>query len=338
MRRSTFAVGAAAALVTPLPTWAKSSNSVRMLVLGDSVTWGQGLDLEFKMHSLLARWMGISSLPPGLVFLAHSGGTIGIDEFDVVNAISAPNIPGEIPDDNPTIFQQCSTDAAAGPFDFIIVCGGINDVDIRTLFNPSVSQGDLENLIDVHCYHHIRALLDRLRVQYVNGVNNSCRIFVLGYYPVLGLYPSFKTLNIVLRLLGIPTNGFASSGARLNEDYIQYTLLANSRIFAARSMSRIRRAVAEANFVDPPCFVAIDPGISENHSAFSEDPWIWDVTPQGVPKDDQFGFRHRWCTENEKGLDIRVCELASLGHPNRFGALAYAKAIWREIGAGIVGT
>jgi hypothetical protein len=74
----------------------------------------------------------------------------------------------------------------------------------------------------------------------------------------------------------------------------------------------------------------IDPEIDEAHAAFTDCPWIWDLTPDGQPKDDMADWRRQWCA-GRSGLDKQICEIASLGHPNRAGAHRYARKIYEAL-------
>src|ERR1051326_4141714 len=107
-----------------------------LLVIGDSVVWGQGLAEEHKTATIIARHLGAE-----LKMLAHAGAKIGIrDSYSV----TMPS--GEIPCFFPTILQQLQSvdDALAKTADWVLMNGGINDVEIQRVFNPMVPQYELE--------------------------------------------------------------------------------------------------------------------------------------------------------------------------------------------------
>src|SRR5690348_5986491 len=91
----------------------------KIVVLGDSVTWGQGLLDDEKMHNLVAEGLGVGI--PDVTLLAHSGAVIGVGLNTAV-----PGVNGEVPVSYPTIVQQCQgfSDDIQG-VDLVIVNGGI---------------------------------------------------------------------------------------------------------------------------------------------------------------------------------------------------------------------
>src|SRR5580698_4953428 len=103
------------------------ANIQRIVNLGDSVAWGQGL-AEADKYDVLVR----AAVAPAaeLTRLAHSGATIG-----TVLIESGP-ADGEVPVSRPTILDQCNnfTDSPE-TVDLVLVNGGINDVDLRNILN-----------------------------------------------------------------------------------------------------------------------------------------------------------------------------------------------------------
>ena len=112
-----------------------------LVTLGDSVHWGQGLRLESKLHKLVEA--EVRKTRPGLVhhFMAHSGAIIGIGA-----TVTRRRVHGEVPIAYPTLVEQVEG-YAGNPADVVavLVNGGINDVDIRNILNPIVSQAALRD-------------------------------------------------------------------------------------------------------------------------------------------------------------------------------------------------
>src|SRR5262249_52137845 len=104
----------------------------RILTLGDSIPWGQGLLDGEKYDRMLAA--ELESYHPGGVTLervAHSGAVIG--------AFGAAGIPcpGEVPCSRLTILEQCDQFAnSPETVDLVLLDGGINDVGVATILNP----------------------------------------------------------------------------------------------------------------------------------------------------------------------------------------------------------
>src|SRR5690348_17791621 len=73
-----------------------------VVVLGDSVMWGQGLFDNQKIHTLVAAELAQHGIVVRHIFKAHSGAVIG--EPDV--RTNKPPIDGEVPVGEPTVFEQ----------------------------------------------------------------------------------------------------------------------------------------------------------------------------------------------------------------------------------------
>src|SRR5215510_2449522 len=111
---------------------------MRMVVLGDSVLWGQGLNPEDKFYSLVQAALTGNLDPQSSVVLAHSGATIGVGVTTNVAAID-----GEVPTSYPTILQQCEsfTDSPES-VDLVLMNGGLNDIDFRLILSPFTDTSD----------------------------------------------------------------------------------------------------------------------------------------------------------------------------------------------------
>jgi hypothetical protein len=149
-----------------------------ILVIGDSVAWGQGLEEKDKFHSLVEKDIRekYSGANVYKKVLAHSGATIGIGDF----AIEAP-LYGEVPTSHPSILQQC--DAFTGlkkTIDLILVNGDINDINVRTILNPLLSNTDLSNLINRHCYQDMKIPLTK-----IGSSHSNAKVVVSGYYQLV---------------------------------------------------------------------------------------------------------------------------------------------------------
>ncbi|HLK52053.1 MAG TPA: hypothetical protein VKU42_01280, partial [Candidatus Angelobacter sp.] len=123
-----------------------------LLVIGDSVVWGQGLAYEHKTARILAEHLGVE-----MKMLAHSGAKIGIRDSYTVTMPSA-----EIPCFFPTILQQLQEfNGDPVSVQWVLMNGGINDVEIQRLFNPMIPQYELELHIRNYCGRDLLAILQQ---------------------------------------------------------------------------------------------------------------------------------------------------------------------------------
>src|SRR5215471_12612012 len=122
----------------------------RLLAIGDSVIWGQGLAQNHKTVGLVARHLGAE-----VKMLAHAGAKIGIrDSYSV----TMPS--GEVPCFFPTILQQVqgfTGDPAL--VQWVLMNGGINDVEVQRVFNPMVPMYELELHARNYCGRDLLILL-----------------------------------------------------------------------------------------------------------------------------------------------------------------------------------
>jgi lysophospholipase L1-like esterase len=411
MDRSAFVRSLAAALAVPgLPACPQPAGKpFNVLVFGDSIAWGQGLEPDHRWRSLVeCRIAGALQRPAFEVPSdIHSGATIGIGDrgqieerprdhvgrdlytpryadaatasaarpvtadfelsfLDATPADRNANFDGEIPSSTPTVLRQID-EFDAGPYrdlpiDLIFVSAGINDVGVTRLLDPLASRTYVREAIDAHCRHHLVALLDRMRVRFIEP-NPSCLVAVLSYYPMIG--PKSldvpPTRELLAALLTSPTATRKQANARGIERGAvslpaevgvaappeRQTALVRELVGAAARFNELSEraiglAVDEANRAPfSPNFVHVVPGIDPDRTVFSSDAELWSLRqlPGGQlgPEDEVARARIPIC--HRLGDDLhdlaksatQQCDIASLGHPNDSGAQQYADAIWAAI-------
>src|ERR1700682_1004630 len=138
-----FLLAALAAVICifPLAGYGQSIRPVdrqfNLLVLGDSISWGQGLRDEHKAWYQVKTWLETSGRKVSERIEAHSGAVIGsvgdsgaepIPPFDGEVSRGVPSVNGQI--DN-----ALRSYADATKVDLVLVDGCINDLDARRLLN-----------------------------------------------------------------------------------------------------------------------------------------------------------------------------------------------------------
>jgi lysophospholipase L1-like esterase len=306
-------------------------STVNMLVLGDSAMWGQGLQEQDKFHSLVqvaipARNPAVTSVPK--VVLAHSGATIGSGDLTNPPPLTVPPI-GEMPTTYPTIIQQCQR--FTGPpepaaVDLILVNGGINDVSIMNILNPSVTTTTLETYLRNYCYTAMKVLLVELERKFPNA-----RIIVTGYYPIVSTQSNLWLLDLFCLAAVGAVFWPAILGGVIFAEWMKQQIIVNCQYFAERSSSLLYWAVSEErsasnrqiDFADAYWF-----GLDATRSALTANPWLFGINPDSSPQDTV--VRQPACNAAHAArpeVDVFACERASMGHPNQQGAAAYANAI-----------
>src|SRR6266481_2269302 len=125
---------------------------MELVVIGDSVCWGQGLREEHKFDYLLCQKLGLDRNN-----IAHSGAIIGMLSKD-----TDEEMYGEVPLANPSIKYQWSKITITNDLKLVLLNGGLNDIDFRRLLNPFTTAQDVERLTEMHCGQQMYLLLEQI--------------------------------------------------------------------------------------------------------------------------------------------------------------------------------
>jgi len=337
---------------------AAKDQPLNMLVLGDSISWGQGLRDEHKVSYLVKNWLEQQTgREVQQTMQAHSGALIGspserstdIDDFALM-------LDGELSRAYPTINEQ--VDYAVKAFgnparvDLVIVNGCINDVDSRRLLNAANTSEDIRRLAQAKCGLPVEALLTRIAHTFP-----SAHVVIIGYYPIL----TEKTANdLFMRTLAKRFYTPAPNAPRLNDKALRVRLIEISREWYQTSGQLLSAA---AQKVDGQLTAGgshqrvlfADPGFHIENAFAAKETRLWGFDATWVRKmlaiftlgrvqlrsnDERRGFRSDLCKSffrkqaNETGEQkatredrLMRCKLAAVAHPNRKGAVMYADAI-----------
>lgn len=296
----------------------------RMLILGDSIAWGQGLLEQNKYHTLVAQHLllGPGNSPPEKTVLAHSGATIGVGVHTV-----EPAADGEVPTAYPTILQQVAQfNDSPESVDLILMNGGINDVDIRDILDPLTDSSHLKDWIETHCHVHMKTLLDQVVAKFSSV---AARIVVTGYYAILSKLSNPDFFKPFLKVIGVAWLDILGDAF---EDPIKDKIAKNCRIFSDLSTEALQQAVSEAN-ISPAGngrILFVNAGFGPDNSVMARTPWLFGIVDNldFSPQDEVIDDRHDACVRDESDILQRwVCDRASAGHPNMIGAAQYANQI-----------
>jgi hypothetical protein len=280
-----------------------------LLVIGDSVLWGQGLIDTHKSASLLA-----DHLQAEMKMVAHSGANIGIRDSN-----ESLTLFGEVPCSYPTILEQIQRYAGdAALVDWVLMNGGINDVDVRRILNPLHPQFDLERNTRKYCGRDMLTLLQQVMAKFPRA-----RVLVLGYFPVLSHQSSQRGIECLFAAVHGVT--FAPI---FQPDLFRNALVDHCLRFWKVSDESLQGAVAQANQAAGTRAIFVESGIMEVGAAYAPGSLLWELDPEDPFKarDEVATQRHAAC--DLAGLNIfqkRQCHLVSTGHPNVAGAARIAE-------------
>jgi lysophospholipase L1-like esterase len=349
-------------LVSSVPAFGQSAQPAgddkhfNLLVLGDSIAWGQGLRQEHKAWYLVKTWLeknGGRQVHERVE--AHSGAVIGSVGDSAGNPVPAQD--GEVNRGLPSVNDQINNALRSyvdpARVDLVIVDGCINDLDARRLLNAVNTPDGIRELAQQKCGPPMEVLLGRITRTFP-----SAHVIVTGYYPIL----SERTeSDLFMRALA---KRFYTGTAPMNDKQLRARLIEISRQWyegsnqmLAIAASRVDSQLAAQGSRQRALFAEV--GFLAENSFAAPQSRLWGFDASWLRKllviftlgrvtlktnDEQRNQRDTSCketfkppageTKQQKEVRrnrIMLCRLAAIGHPNRKGAQMYADAIARQL-------
>lgn len=341
---------------------ADHSNPIRLLVIGDSIIWGQGLKETNKISYLVQDWLCRST--NRAVFVkrkAHSGAVIGPAETAVNGKPDRDVTDGEINLGDPTINEQ--VDIALSEYkkesvdnslvDLVLVDGCINDVSADVIINTKTNLLELRNKTTENCQAPMEGLLQKITREFPQAW-----VVVTGYYPII----SEKTKrNLIISLVQRFLIRNFSEALKTKEKYLKRQSISLSSEWKIASDESLKNSVETINQElekkgRPRVIRFVKVNFSPDDSFNAPDSSLWNLKTAEFsrhnfggrlkfiltfkfirdlkPNDEQLDNRAKGCKKVYEDNTLRVrCKFASLGHPNKVGAQKYAAAIESELTA-----
>jgi lysophospholipase L1-like esterase len=290
----------------------------RIVCIGDSIIWGQGLLPNEKFNYLVQQAL-LPAHPEGVTLesVAHSGAVIG------ANGVSGTPQAGEVPASRLSIIEQCDGYAnAPDTVDLVLMDGGINDVGVATILNPFALIPPLDVRVIHACHDGMLALLKKVTAKFSKP---TCKILVTGYYPVLSALSDPLGVTRLVSLFGIAVPAFLDRDI----DFIN-PILNRCEAFFNDSTQQLQRAIADAG---DPRIRFVPSGFTDANSVFVPGTsllWGLDLDDDLSPEDPVAGARHPLCDAahpDPQVVERELCYRASAGHPNVQGAVQFSKQI-----------
>jgi lysophospholipase L1-like esterase len=210
-----------------------------MLVLGDSVMWGQGLLDEHKFTYRVGQWICAKRNNGGcpdpadvqIHIEAHSGALIAQpdakhqkDEDPFTRDVAPLRYPGEVNHYYPTIWGQVDlarryyldNSIPLDEVDLILLSGGINDMGPPRILAPKLLgfiAGSMNDFAKKYCEDDMKLLLDK-----VGNAFPQARIVVPGYFPLVSLNTPENLLTETIGYLFLGKNEKANDKRALGEE------------------------------------------------------------------------------------------------------------------------
>jgi hypothetical protein len=295
----------------------------RIVTLGDSIPWGQGL-LEAEKYDTLVK-DALTPSHPGIIppeRLAHSGAVIG-----AFGATGTPE-PGEVPASRLTIIEQCDGFVnSPETVDVVLLDGGINDVGVATILNPFACIPSLESRITRACHDGMLLLLNKISAKFAKP---SCKILVTGYYTIVSEQSDPVGVHKLLSVHGIAMPEFVE----VEDDFLG-PVIDRCEEFFTKSTAQLQRAIADAR---DPRMRFVPTGFTDENAIFVPGTsllWGLDLDDDVSPEDPVADTRHPLCDlAHPDPLELLAreqCYRASAGHPNIAGAERFKTQILAAI-------
>jgi lysophospholipase L1-like esterase len=217
----------------------KGKRPFRMLVLGDSVTWGQGLADEHKFSYKVREWIcrqrnggNCQNTDDVQIHVeAHSGAVIAKpaqnhlkDEKRFTREVAPVRYPGEVNNDYPTVWGQVDlarryyldNSIPLEQVDLILLNGGINDMGAPRLLAPKLLgflAGNISGFAKKYCEDEMKLLLDKVANTFPNA-----RIVVPGYFPLVSLNTPENILTETIGYLWLGKKEKANDQGAIKEE------------------------------------------------------------------------------------------------------------------------
>ena len=317
-----------------------------LLVLGDSIQWGQGLQLEDKIFSLCAAsitkysgrevqvhnfansgariWKDASTAPhPNDT--AFGGGT-----YTKPGNASTRLFIGERPRVEPYLWAQLyeaaqQLDAKGVVPDLILLDGGINDVGVFEIANPLNSVDEMTDRVN-NMQGFMRELLIEAHKKFPEA-----KLIVTGYYPIF----SMRSFASILGRAATVAYVHAFHGIGLSPFEPLDHLADLSSAFATGINTVLRDDVAAFNQSSNQTLAACAiPAFGAANAYAAPSTLLWELKLDPFhflePEDDAIDARQDACG-GATGVESLICHRASAGHPTPAGARRYHKAVFTAL-------
>lgn len=326
----------------------------QLLVVGDSLIWGQGLDEADKSYSLVKNWLETEAFGGTrkikLKNKSHSGSTIKLhpNEDEALRKAGREETDGYEPEVNvgfPSIWKQVETAAGeyerdgVGGADLVLLTASITDISVRGILDPFGKDDELRSEIKKYSYDHTSDLLEHISARFP-----ASAIAVIGYYPMISpKTPASKLFNVWLESSGFPRFLKPVANNVLTRQFfrsVRKKALKRSRIWASESDRHLQAAVDRFNSnAGRKRAVFVRSPITEDTTYETRNTQLFRMVRKGRSDDALYDSRVKLCRaalpdlKRTTGLkySVRSCEIAAIGHPNIAGSRAIAESIKRSV-------
>ena len=337
--------------VCPAMVFGQRAKPFDVLVVGDSLIWGQGLNEKDKIFTHVANWLRDGGLGGAqkvdVKVKAHSGSTLKFhaNEAEAYRKAGRDETFYYKPEVNvsfPSTWKQLEVAAseykAAGKTgaDLILLSGCITDITVANVLDPKGNDDLLRQSAKKYCHDDMHELLE-----HAAQLHPGTAIAVIGYFPMISPKSNgIRLFNSWLeaRGTGRPLKWLMNNPItrKLYFQKVGDRAIERSRLWFEESSKNLQAAVNDFNKkYERPRAVFVRSPLTEQNSVEAPNTLLFKMGKRGIPEDPVFAERKADCDaalpelKRSTGLEypIRFCEVAGVGHPNPDGARAYSSAV-----------
>ncbi|MDQ4123249.1 MAG: hypothetical protein M3209_17570 [Acidobacteriota bacterium] len=306
-----------------------------MLVIGDSIIWGQGLEDKDKFTFLTKSWLEINKFnrkrSVNMFVKAHSGASItkknegSLDPTIYFNGeinLWTPSITQQAKDAldcyrQPTNSSECYQNAGVSRenlsyyqgnpispenVDLILLDGCINDMSARRIFDFSFRRKMLKAAAQQFCYGAMKELLGVLVKDYPKA-----KIIVTGYYPLVSKDTNPNALyDAALNAFGDnPVSDVILKAFKIFnlKPFKKFRVIRNifakrSSVWYLESAKGLEKAVSETNkALSEPRVFYVDPAFQYENSFSASNTYLWKLIDNTRTDDSLYAKRQDICAD-----------------------------------------
>ena len=329
----------------------RRAETFELLVVGDSLIFGQGLLEKDKIYTHVAEWLRTSS--PGtprivnLKMKAHSGSTLKFhaDEAEAYRKAGRDETFFYKPEVNvsfPSTWKQLEVAAdeykAAGRSgaELVLLSGCITDITVAMVLDPKGDDDLLRRQAKQFCHDDMVDVLN-----HAARLHPEATIAVVGYFPMISpqsndtrLFNSWLEARKTARFLKWMLNNPIMRKVYFKK--VGNKAMHRARLWFEESNRHLDSAVNDFNSrSSQPRAVFVKSPLTEENAVEAPNTMLFRMGKHGVSDDPMYSERKADCDKalpelrRSTGLDypLLFCEVAGVGHPNPAGTKKYADAI-----------
>jgi lysophospholipase L1-like esterase len=333
---------------------------LHLLVLGDSILWGQGLKAEHKAWYQVKLWLEKNTGRRVVERIeAHSGAVIERSSLtDNLTSINSEVNLG-LPTINDELDEAARFYSDPSQVDLVLVSGCGNDVGVQNFLNASRTS-EVDDMTNAKCGKPVESLLRRIATTFP-----AARIIIAGYYPFFSaetrndfIVKAFARRFFKSQPDGVPRMSSREVFERLKVNSRQWHQTSNIRLAEAARSINAEMGSERVMFVKilfPPVYSFAAPKThlwGFNRSPFRMALLFLSFGKVLLPSNDEVRKErtascnevykeppHETAEEKKERKALRLfCRYAALGHPNKKGAMLYANAITDVLKSNLVAT